>query len=90
VTPAGDRSTAPGAAVCELKVGVDVEALDDGLCADVEDRPASEPDEQPERVMEPSMVAASTERIGWRRMSPIYATLGTVLERTTFQECCRV
>jgi hypothetical protein len=88
VTPAGDFPTAPGAAVCELKTGVDVVVLGDEFGADDEGAPGPEPDEQPERAMEPSRVAASTERIGLRRIPPIYATLGSVLERTIFQECC--
>jgi hypothetical protein len=72
--------------VCELNTGVDVVVLGD---ADGEAFPASGPDEQPESAIEPSMVAASRVRIGWRRMPSIYATLGSVLERTTCQECCR-
>jgi hypothetical protein len=79
--------------VCELKTGVDVVVVGAKFGAefgaDEEGAPGPEPDEQPESAIEPSRVAASTEQMGLRRMPPIYATLGTVLERTTFQECCR-
>jgi hypothetical protein len=89
VTPAGDFPTAPGAAVCELKTGVDVVVVGAEFGADDEDAPGPAPDEQPETAIEPSRLAASTEQMVLRRIPPIYATLGTVLERTTFQECCR-
>jgi hypothetical protein len=52
--------------------------------ADGDDLPPSDPDEQPERTA----VAAVTTKIGKLRMPPIYATLASVIERTTCQECC--
>jgi hypothetical protein len=85
VTPAGDFSTAPGAASCVANED-DGAALLVGVAEAVDDDAGRDPDEHPASAAMVIMTAASNGR---RRMQPIYATLADVLERTTCQECCR-